>query len=286
MNCRNLMMMASLVCLGGSFHAMADERAMSVRDRDLVGAAFELDVDQVKSLLKEGADPNARYGGDPSRFRDHWTTAYPMSSSRWTPLLAVANSPREPGPVKPILNTAEARAAAIKQRDAIDPQRIAERDERRMVITRLLIDAHANLNLDDGCGSTALDGALKAGYESVALLLIESGAKLDTKTGISAVNADAITPLHRATSHPLVMKAMLQRGAKVNVKSAIGYTPLHWAVQDGDVESVKLLLDAGADPDAEDDKGRSPAYWCQSTSLHHKQITELLAETKKNNYFK
>lgn len=282
MNCRNLMMLASLICLGGSFHATADERATSLRDRDLVVAAFDLDVDKVQLLLKEGANPNARYEGDPSRFRDRWTTSYPMASSHWTPLLAVANSTREPGPVKAILNTAEGRVAAIKQRDAIDPQRIAERDERRMAITRLLIGAQANLNLDDGFGSTPLDGALKAGHESVALLLIESGAKLDTKTGISAVSADAITPLHRATCRPPILKAMLQRGAKVNVKSAVGYTPLHWAVQDGDVESVKLLLDAGADPDAEDDKGRPPAYWCQSPpSSQEKQIAELLVAAKK-----
>jgi ankyrin repeat protein len=57
---------------------------------------------------------------------------------------------------------------------------------------------------------------------------------------------------------------MIQRGAKVNVADSSWNTPLHLAVLHGNVESVKLLLDAGADVAAMDEDGLSPRYWCES----------------------
>jgi hypothetical protein len=48
------------------------------------------------------------------------------------------------------------------------------------------------------------------------------------------------------------VKALLDRGANVNSKSAYGSTPLFFACDRGNVEMVKLLLERGADVNVED----------------------------------
>lgn len=266
MNLCRVVSLAAVFCLGGGFLAIAADRDKLTPNQRLIVAAFELDVDQVKLLLKEGADPNSRFGeAKRDFFQDKWTTGTPLSSGRWTPLLAVANSHREPQPEQLVGNSSAARDAAIKRRDAIDPKFIAERDERRAAITKLLIAAKADLDLDDGYGSTALNGATSNGYEAVALLLIESGAKIDTKTGVYIDGPSDVTPLHHAAWHPVILKAMLKKGPKVNVQSSSGDTPLHYAVMANKPDSVLSLLKAGADPFAKDEEGRTPDYWCQNS---------------------
>ena len=283
MNSRHLVSLVSVCCFGLGLAAVADDRDKLTRNQRLIVAAFELNVDQVKSLLKVGADPNARFGeSEHDFFQDKWTSGTPLPSDQWTPLLAVTNSHREPQPDFPVGNSSAERDAAIKRRDAIDPKLIVERDERRAVITKLLIAAKADLDSDDGYGSTALDGATSNGYEAVALLLIESGAKIDTKTGVYIDGPSDVTPLHNAAWHPAILKAMLKKGPKVNVQTSSGDTPLHYAVMANEPESVRLLLTAGADPFARNKDDRTPDYWCgtQPGEGAKKQIAKMLENSK------
>lgn len=264
MNLRHLVSLVAMCCVDCGFAAVAADRDKLTPNQRLIVAAFELDVDHVKSLLKVGADPNARFGdAEHDFFQDKWTSGTPLPSDSWTPLLAVANSHREPQPELLVGNSSAERDTAIKRRNAIDPKFIVERDERRAAMTKLLIAARADLDLDDGYGSTALNDATSNGYEAVALLLIDSGAKIDTKTGVYIDGPSDVTPLHNAAWHPAILKAMLKKVPKVNVKSSSGDTPLHYAVMANEPESVLLLLKAGADPFAKDKDGRTPDHWCQ-----------------------
>ena len=287
MNLRSLISLALLFGLGCTFNVRADDRAKLTQNQRLIVAAFDLDVEQLKLLLKEGADPNSRFGArDRDLFTDKWTLGSHMASARWTALQAVANSHREPQPEIPVKNTIEELEAARKQRDAIDPKSIAERDDRRKAITKLLIDAKADLDLDDGVGATALGCATSKGYEAVALLLIESGAKIDTKTGVYIDGPSGTTPLHHAAWKPTILKAMLKKGAKVNVKTSNGDTPLHYAAMAHQVESVKSLLEAGADPQSKNKDGDTPEDWCRTYGrpepgdAEKKQIAKLLQAAK------
>jgi len=47
------------------------------------------------------------------------------------------------------------------------------------------------------------------------------------------------------------LKALLTGGADVRLADKRGYTPLHWAAQNGDTICIALLLDAGALPEAQ-----------------------------------
>ena len=130
-------------------------------EQQLVQAAFDLDVDKVNALIAEKVNLNARMGEHPRElFQDKWSGGWPVASSMWTPLIAVASSHREPPPKALVKNTVEALDEATKERAKIDPKLIAERDSRRVAVAQALIAAKANLDLDDGYGTTALAEAV------------------------------------------------------------------------------------------------------------------------------
>lgn len=101
--------------------------------QQLVYAAFDLDVEKVKELIARPIDVDARMGNHPKYlFQDKWSLGWPVSSPKWTPLLAAAHSHRHPQPEKEATNSVEGLNAAAEARSKIDPKLIAERDSRRV----------------------------------------------------------------------------------------------------------------------------------------------------------
>lgn len=94
----------------------------------------------------------------------------------------------------------------------------------------------------------------------IVRLLIRRGAD------VNATTSDGKTPLHLLES-PAVTRQLLGHGATVNVRDkAPGQeTPLHHLARAGDLESVRLLLDHGAQLEAQDEFGGTPldqaAFW-------------------------
>jgi ankyrin repeat protein len=137
--------------------------------------------------------------------------------------------------------------AAEKQRRAVSPKLIRERDDCRIAIAKLLIAAGVDLDLDDGYGATALYVAVYNEFNDLAMLLMDSGANVNTKTGVYIDGPGDETPLHRASDNPVLLEALLKHGADVNVKDTWGHSPLDWArLQDNNDQCIQLLLDAGA----------------------------------------
>ena len=58
--------------------------------------------------------------------------------------------------------------------------------------------------------------------------------------------------------HTETVKLLLDKGADVNMKTDNGYTALIEASENGHIEIVKLLLDKGADVNAKDNGGNTP----------------------------
>lgn len=87
---------------------------------------------------------------------------------------------------------------------------------------------------------------------SVAALLVERRANVDIRDAVGR------TPLHHhaATSgHLAIIELLLQHGADVNARDISGNTPLHKAI---DVDVVALLISRGADVNAINKYGTSP----------------------------
>ncbi len=138
---------------------------------------------------------------------------------------------------------------------------------------------------------TPLHSATALGFSAAAEALLAGGAD------VNAVNSSKATPLHIAVTfrQPAIAKLLLEKKANVNAQSEGGTTPLMQAAAKADLEFVKLLLsnhanpklannsqstalhqiagasaaidstnilnlllDAGADPNATDNQGRTP----------------------------
>jgi len=122
----------------------------------------------------------------------------------------------------------------------------------------MLLDAHADVNIRGMSGETPLYAACDSRYgkperAELATVLVARGAD------VNAASSAGQTPLHPAASgSPKCVRMLLAAGAKVDAADRIGRTPLAWAASNNNVETAKLLLDAGADPNREDNEGGSP----------------------------
>jgi ankyrin repeat protein len=106
-------------------------------------------------------------------------------------------------------------------------------------------------------GWTPLHLAAFFGRCQVAEYLLDKGAK----PSLLSKNAMANQPLHAAiagkTDRRLV-ELLVERGAGVNERAAMGVTPLHLAASRGDAGLVEFLFQRGADPTAQMDDGTTP----------------------------
>lgn len=73
---------------------------------------------------------------------------------------------------------------------------------------------------------------------------------------------------------------LLKNGANPNVRENRGFTPLHAAAENGDVEMIHALIFAGADLHAKSDDGRLPLDLAQ-TNGHKDAVKVLKAEITK-----
>jgi ankyrin repeat protein len=99
--------------------------------------------------------------------------------------------------------------------------------------------------------------AIFFGHGALARWLIEQGADVNAV----AENPQRVTPAHAAaaTCDRETMRVLLQRGADPNARQQMDYTPLHGAASRGDVEMAKLLIAHGADRDAKASDGMTAA---------------------------
>jgi ankyrin len=168
---------------------------------------------------------------------------------------------------------------------AMSPLLFAAR-EGNMEMTRLLLDAGANINLQSANGSPSLVVAITNNHLQLALFLLEKGAdpnladrfwkRTPLYAAVEIRNMDftreSPPPLPNATDPMVLIKALLARGANPNAQvnttpvrgfmqgsanwvNFDGQTPFIRAALAGDITLMRVLLEHGADPTIKTNEG-------------------------------
>ncbi len=140
--------------------------------------------------------------------------------------------------------------AEMGRRERAAPEKIA-----------LLLEAGADPNTRDRDANTPLHlvaRGVAARAEIAATTLLAAGAY------VNAPNSQGRTPLHNAVGSPPMMLLLLQAGADLNARTHLGETPLHMAAgRARNSAGITTLLQAGAEVDARTTDGRTPLHVAQ-----------------------
>jgi ankyrin repeat protein len=133
-----------------------------------------------------------------------------------------------------------------------------------MDTVKFLVEKGAEVNAENRYYQTPLMMASERGQTDIVKLLIERGANVDAK------NMDGLTPLImtirgrvpygaevNAKDRTDILKPLIEHGANVHTKGRDGFTPLIIAIGHRQVNSIKLLIEKGADVNAKDDHGNT-----------------------------
>ncbi|MFF5426301.1 MULTISPECIES: ankyrin repeat domain-containing protein [unclassified Streptomyces] len=139
-----------------------------------------------------------------------------------------------------------------------------------------LLRAGAEVDAAGHDGRTALDVAAHAGHAEAVRVLLAAGADPGQRAGEYGES----TPLGLAAmyGHTGVVRALLDAGAPTGAQGRLGQVPLVLAVtavEEGRPETVRVLLDRGADIDARM-KDRTPLEWAAAFGQVD-MVRELLA---------
>lgn len=259
----------------------------------LVGAVVGGNLEIVKFLHQSGGDINAKdndkisilyhaiiYSGDNKDgfaivkyLIDNGADVNTKQQNNFTALMKAAVE-TQPEVVKLLLdegakvneqakNKTSALLEAVRSGYNYEKQTANPNTSKIIEIINLLLEADADMSLADEDKNTplslALDYSYVTDYKAVAKLLIEKSPKLD---------AEALTKAAKVENAEFV-KMILARGVDVNAKTeSDGSTALIEAVRygvyeetvglkPGAAETIKFLLDKGADPKAKDNAGNS-----------------------------
>ncbi|KAI8898919.1 ankyrin repeat-containing domain protein [Globomyces pollinis-pini] len=99
------------------------------------------------------------------------------------------------------------------------------------------------------------------------------------KVILATVNGHSCLFMASANGHNDVLKYLFKYilPTDINVQNAEGSTPLHWAALNGHLETVKLLLDFGANATIRNQVGISPATLAEQNN--HLECVKVLLES-------
>ncbi|MBV9505656.1 MAG: ankyrin repeat domain-containing protein [Acidobacteriia bacterium] len=138
---------------------------------------------------------------------------------------------------------------------------------------RALLEHHADVNAQQGDGTTALHWAAYHDDIAIADALIRAGARVNTPNDLGS------TPLHLACNNrsAAMVERLLAAKANPNAKLLNGETVLMTCARAGSAQAVKALLVHGADPKAaEPEHNQTALMWAAAN--RHPEVTALLIE--------
>jgi ankyrin repeat protein len=271
---------------GGTLLVLSVASAVAANALDLLDAVREGDREAVRSLLKESTDVNASLADGATALA--W--AVHRDDVETVELLIEAG--------------ADVNAANVYQ---VTPLSLACNNRNVGIVDRLL-GAGANPNLAQDSGETPLMTCTRTGSEEGARLLIVHGADVNSRT----TERGQTTLMWAAAGNHAIARILIEHGADIAARSNRlslytpriptitnvtprggtvhqgfretiyhpkfkgGLTPLMFAAQAGNIESVRLLLAAGADVNEGTEEAGPPLLLAASNG--QEQVALLLLE--------
>lgn len=132
---------------------------------------------------------------------------------------------------------------------------------------KFLLDGKAKVRARNGYGESAIMLAALQGHLEAVKILQAYGAE---------INHSGWAPLHYAAwgGHNEICSFLLEKGAKIDIRSANGTTPIMMAARQGHGETVRLLLANSADPKLSNDSGETALVWAVKSG--NTEVSELL----------
>ncbi len=250
-------MMAKTLCLMAAVLMVLTGVGTAAPDADplLVEAARNRDRQKVRALLTQKVDVNARSsdGASALLWAVHWDDVETAD----------------------VLIQAGADVNAANEY-RVTPLSTACTNGNSTLVERLL-RAGANPNVAIATGETPLITCAGTGSVDAVKTLLAHGA--DVNATEQTVKQTALM-WAVAERHADVVGLLIERGADVKAGTRHGFTALHFAAREGDLESARLLLAAGVDVNIKSKpdptlKGRGPAF----DAMRSAGSTPLLAAT-------
>ena len=145
-------------------------------------------------------------------------------------------------------------------------------------VLQAIISHGTNINAKNKWNQTALVLAYHNGYINAIRMLLEAGA--DSKL----TDAEGNTLLHHAVyggTDAEVIQAIVDKGVNVDDQNKENVTALMFACMNGNEDTIKILLNAGADPNLEDVDGNTSLYYAVCGAVNAESIgIDLILETK------
>src|SRR5688500_3517080 len=156
-------------------------------------------------------------------------------------------------------------------------------------VVKLLLSKGAEVNTADTVGVTPLIAAAGVNNDEAARLMLARGSDVNALARIG----QSATPLLGAAYNGNVALMRLLLDAKADVKAISAdragivkngavlfgnVTALHMAVSSGDADAVRLMLDSGAEVNAQDVRGMTPLVWAVATDRPNVRILRALVE--------
>jgi ankyrin repeat protein len=144
-------------------------------------------------------------------------------------------------------------------------------------ISKLLIEATANVNLDDALMITAKNGHLE-----LCKLLLKHGANANAKDSfgvtalmLAACHGETVYLNNKIMDGLGICKLLLEHGANIDLQDNKDASALHYAVFSGEIEIAKFLIKAGANLNLKDNNGETALDYCETRSPNQ-EIRQLL----------
>ena len=210
--------------------------AAAPEDQRLVNAAKQQDPQRVRALLLQHADVNVRSedGSTALLWAAHWND----------------------------LQDAELLVRAGADANAANDFRMTPLSQActngSTAFVNLLLKAGANPDTPVATGETPLMTCARAGADDAVRALLVRGADVNATEPTQHQTA---LMWAAAEHHPNVLQTLIDARADLAAHTKLGFTALHFAARDGDLESVRTLLAAGVDvnirsqPDPEPGRG-------------------------------